>query len=1382
MEPLTEQAVYSMIRSLDRYDSLVSLSPYAVKEQFNDPLHELAGRFPSLFDRSMSLELQEKLIQLLLSYISSPLNNHRLCSELFNAMVEAATHSSRDTSMRSYGIRLMLSSVQLRRESSPPSPKPPHHTFLVQLLGLLDVQATCEIIREVKARSEKLQRDRKRRQLSASSSLQAVQSFFGLLLCETSSSIPCSVLVKELQNLSPSKEYFQAFVSPFTSFVTRSQLLVNFLSISNRRWLFPVVGYSLVNGSLWNLDRKTLEFSAPSGISFASKSADNAENILQYLIEQAHSRHTYQLLLGISKQGSTMERTSEGLEDQLVAVMLKSMPVTDEKVAFPKWRKISSHLTTMGAPGFVNFRTLVGKLEESISSFSPSEVETGRYYLLWSIYQFVSVQTNIRCSELVPCLSLVSLLFPEAHPLPVPDLTSSGGVVRLGPAYTWSHLVRRARDEEVAVPWNTPLALSHMLDFVLRSTDKAVQALTPAVLNTPEHAAAVNCFVNLPPLRDNQIRVSKMDYADKMANSLLEPMLDSSFPSASQQLPSPTVMAAGNVPVFNALLPLSMDILDVLSCHVRMMLANNVQPCFTKVILSSREAPTTVFLSPAFWETNARLMMYEETDTITHQYIGLRLPELASKNNAPFILISTFELLSFRTPYVAVNWKGNILLISAAMNQQYNVAIAHPRISLYICQTMLRLIQSFNVDDFIQPRSHLAEIRLYAAESEELTRLMLLKLVHLMHIIGLDQSTIHFLTTHFTAVQHVVPHAWSAHIVATFPQPLIDLYATFVVPGRPDKKQLVATIENLANKLRTVNSDADVQTVYKQMPGPPFILSLVFRQILSNEASNSTEHFKGGPLVAQVMEKMQVKIQMAAVRLLLDYMTTEGSRTPMVALSGALSSMIWKYNLLPLDRVILVALLRPTENVQEAQLLLALVQSLLQNAEFASRINETLALLPPMYWQCSDYLDRLYRYHQKFAEPFYFNGSFDPSRAGVINHPRFPLYFSNVVLRTLPLVDVLVHRCLDLGSAGHRPLDAALDFLGPALSYHDRPVTVTWQTLFFYDTNLHDNLPLKVKLVQTFIGHKAQHYPPNFYFTPHYHTYMNTEGQLRRKMPDEYFSFLMDRLVTCMNGEAPLEFDWRFHEYPNAVTHLLYMSCVELMTIMGSAEDVVAGLLPTLTNTASSGSEGADMLQKRLNCLALCLSAMPGRFFAVLLHLLQQVLTCNLIQEGVPSDDVLDFLDSLPPAALDEEGGLLPAWLLHLVHAVALHNGVAHTLTLVDYLRSSLLSSISTVQQFLFLLKTICPLLPKLTTDSGRLAALTLDLFTALRRVTAAAPPTLKQIILICDLFFFIFDTNSLEVRKEKVAELVQSLPVQFHDRLMMLTQSQSCEKLALRQ
>ena len=78
--------------------------------------------------------------------------------------------------------------------------------------------------------------------------------------------------------------------------------------------------------------------------------------------------------------------------------------------------------------------------------------------------------------------------------------------------------------------------------------------------------------------------------------------------------------------------------------------------------------------------------------------------------------------------------------------------------------------------------------------------------------------------------------------------------------------------------------------------------------------------------------------------------------------------MIWKHGILQFDRVLLVALLRPTENGQEAQLALLLVQSLLNNADFVARVNETLAVLPPVYWHCPDYLDRLRQYHQNFPE------------------------------------------------------------------------------------------------------------------------------------------------------------------------------------------------------------------------------------------------------------------------------------------------------------------------------------------------------------------------------------------------------------------------------
>ena len=148
---------------------------------------------------------------------------------------------------------------------------------------------------------------------------------------------------------------------------------------------------------------------------------------------------------------------------------------------------------------------------------------------------------------------------------------------------------------------------------------------------------------------------------------------------------------------------------------------------------------------------------------------------------------------------------------------------------------------------------------------------------------------------------------------------------------------------------------------------------------------------------------------------------------------------------------------------------------------------------------------------------------------------------------------------------------------------------------------------------------------------------------------------------------------------------------------------------------------------------------------------------------------------------LDDGLRLHPLWLLNVVQAVVLHNGVSLALSLVDYLRSTLLSTISTIQQFLFLLKLLSPILPKLSTDSGRLTALTLDLFTALRRVSVTTPPSDTQSILICDVLFFVFDNYPVDVTKEKTMELVQSLPAQFHNRLRILTQSQSCEKAVLR-
>jgi hypothetical protein len=109
------------------------------------------------------------------------------------------------------------------------------------------------------------------------------------------------------------------------------------------------------------------------------------------------------------------------------------------------------------------------------------------------------------------CLDLCAKLYPDVEALEIPDFSSCYDVVKLGPAYLWVHIMRRAKLENVSVAWNTPFCLTHMMDFLLTAIDRAVgQPGFPGCHMKWEHAAIVNCFISMPAMKD-QVVASKMD-------------------------------------------------------------------------------------------------------------------------------------------------------------------------------------------------------------------------------------------------------------------------------------------------------------------------------------------------------------------------------------------------------------------------------------------------------------------------------------------------------------------------------------------------------------------------------------------------------------------------------------------------------------------------------------------------------------------------------------------------------------------------------------------------------------------------------------------------------------------------------------------------------
>lgn len=76
----------------------------------------------------------------------------------------------------------------------------------------------------------------------------------------------------------------------------------------------------------------------------------------------------------------------------------------------------------------------------------------------------------------------------------------------------------------------------------------------------------------------------------------------------------------------------------------------------------------------------------------------------------------------------------------------------------------------------------------------------------------------------------------------------------------------------------------------------------------------------------------------------------------------------------------------------------------------------------------------------------------------------------NVCVRFLPILDLLIHRFLELGSFAVQPLETLMDHLSPIYRFHDHPVMYVYTTLHYYEKVLAECPTLRKKLVSIIIG------------------------------------------------------------------------------------------------------------------------------------------------------------------------------------------------------------------------------------------------------------------------------------------------------------------------
>ena len=108
---------------------------------------------------------------------------------------------------------------------------------------------------------------------------------------------------------------------------------------------------------------------------------------------------------------------------------------------------------------------------------------------------------------------------------------------------------------------------------------------------------------------------------------------------------------------------------------------------------------------------------------------------------------------------------------------------------------------------------------------------------------------------------------------------------------------------------------------------------------------------------------------------------------------------------------------------------------LLKAAEFRNRVQEFVKENSPDHWKQSNWHEKHLAFHRKFPEKFAPEGILDQS-SGSPNQ-SFPAYFGNVCLRFIPILDIVLHRYLEVPEVA-KSLGILLEHLGCLYRFHGK--------------------------------------------------------------------------------------------------------------------------------------------------------------------------------------------------------------------------------------------------------------------------------------------------------------------------------------------------------
>lgn len=1122
-------------------------------------------------------------------------------------------------------------------------------------------------------------------------------------------------------------------------FINSFRSAAQIVTISGRSQLLPVVGHSVATSNVWRLNPNNLRFTLNGPLPYTKEVQEPQSSLLRYVLQQPYSRDMVGSMLGLNKQE---KRRCEVLEEQLVDLVVSAMEhsensdsSTDPDLSHLLWQHLSSQLIYFVLFQFASFPHMVVSLYDKLKG---RNLNKGRDHLMWVLLQFISgsIQKN-PLSDFLPVLRLYDLLYPDNSTVALPDITKASSTHTVAATCIWIHLNKKAQTDKAQLQRPIPFALRDHLDALRDHLESLKQSVTNRGLSANDYKIPLLC--------------NAYSTNTELFNLPMSILVESIYGNNKN-----TVLLPGQLVASAPVNPLPMNLLDSLTVHAKMSLIHSI---VSRVIRLAKNK-TVVALAPALVETYSRLLVYMEIESLGIKgFISQLLPTVVS-SHAWGILHTLLEMFSYRLhhiqPHYRVQLLGHLHTLSTIPYTNQN--------QLHLCveSTALRLIMGLGSAE-VQPQ--LSRIfneqknppQFLSQDSEELNRVLVLTLARAMHVTGSESFSATWSKDILVSIMQSTPHSWPSHTSSCFPNSLNEFFHQNPIPTS-DKANLKRNVESEFKKWRSMANENDIIAHFSMQGTPTLFLCIIWKSLLEENRINATAY--------KVLERIGPRLLSAHLRTFADFLVYEfclAGQSNFIRYVEAINDMVWKCNILTIDRLVLCLSLRSLEN-NEAQVAFYIAcQILVKSQEFKNRVSDFLRDNSPDHWLQSNWHEKHMAFHRSYPEKFFFEGIQDLNSP--IQHQYLPVYFGNVCLRFLPVLDILIHRLIEMPPVV-KFLELILDNLGGLYKFHDRPITYLYNTLHYYDKKLVGKPAVKRKLVGSVI--KAHHdiHPSSWCLSEDYLRYLQMPNDAMNWVPEqEYFIRLIGRLVETIEGNSSFpNCDWRFNEFPNPAAHALHATCVELMALPVTSPTVGAAVLDVILKSSTQIPREKTMAW--MNAVGLVLTALPESYWMVLNdRILDTLQSPQLTNLGPAFYNRFDF-----QACQNMYSESQCSYLVALSHAIWHHAGIGQLSVLPTFIRERVTAIIRTEEQFLFLVSLVGPFLQRFNIERTRcLLDLTVELYEILANVDKSSEH-LQYMDPITDFLYHIKYMFIGDGVKNEVEKVIRNLRPALQMRLRFIS------------